>query len=433
MPTSAPGRAAAARSSSRGWPPRTVADKVLDGDPRRAVLDPHARRQADFWVDGVNRRRPVTDRPHEPHFRVSAVSRGRSDPIPRTISWRNAVVVRVLDQRALPARIRFLALHHGRRVVRRDPIAGDPRRARARRGRRVRRRARRAHFSNVRGRCARLQKDRGDPADRGQPPMGCRRARSPPTKPVVPTAPRDGGALADDDVARNRAHRCDTAPPSFPRDAQVLTHCNTGALACVGYGTALGVVRAAVESGARPMCGSTRPDRCCKARGSRRGSSNATRHRRDAGRGHRSRVADGARARSISSSSVRTASSRTVTSRTRSVPTRSRCSRGITAFRSTSRRPCRRSTSHTATGAGIAIEERDGDEVRAVRGTLVAPAGDGGAQPGVRRDAGAPGERHHHRGRRRPPAVRPLAAEPRAAGRNRRCRGDLDVVVAARP
>ncbi len=31
----------------------------------------------------------------------------------------------------------------------------------------------------------------------------------------------------------------------------VLTHCNAGGLACVGYGTALGVIRAAVESGKR--------------------------------------------------------------------------------------------------------------------------------------------------------------------------------------
>jgi methylthioribose-1-phosphate isomerase len=33
--------------------------------------------------------------------------------------------------------------------------------------------------------------------------------------------------------------------------ARVLTHCNAGALACVGYGTALGVIRAAVEQGKR--------------------------------------------------------------------------------------------------------------------------------------------------------------------------------------
>jgi methylthioribose-1-phosphate isomerase len=34
--------------------------------------------------------------------------------------------------------------------------------------------------------------------------------------------------------------------------ASVLTHCNTGSLACVGWGTALGVVRAAHEAGRRP-------------------------------------------------------------------------------------------------------------------------------------------------------------------------------------
>ncbi|HYG69491.1 MAG TPA: S-methyl-5-thioribose-1-phosphate isomerase [Anaeromyxobacteraceae bacterium] len=37
--------------------------------------------------------------------------------------------------------------------------------------------------------------------------------------------------------------------PLVPQRAKVLTHCNAGALATAGYGTALGVVRAAVESG----------------------------------------------------------------------------------------------------------------------------------------------------------------------------------------
>ena len=36
-----------------------------------------------------------------------------------------------------------------------------------------------------------------------------------------------------------------------PEDAHVLTHCNAGALATSGYGTALGVIRAAVEEGKR--------------------------------------------------------------------------------------------------------------------------------------------------------------------------------------
>lgn len=46
-----------------------------------------------------------------------------------------------------------------------------------------------------------------------------------------------------------------------PGDATILTHCNAGALATAGYGTALGVVRAAVESGkkVRVVATETRP------------------------------------------------------------------------------------------------------------------------------------------------------------------------------
>jgi methylthioribose-1-phosphate isomerase len=41
----------------------------------------------------------------------------------------------------------------------------------------------------------------------------------------------------------------------------ILTHCNAGALACVDYGTALGVIRAAVEEGKKikVICDETRP------------------------------------------------------------------------------------------------------------------------------------------------------------------------------
>jgi methylthioribose-1-phosphate isomerase len=35
----------------------------------------------------------------------------------------------------------------------------------------------------------------------------------------------------------------------FPAEGRILTHCNAGALATAGYGTALGVVRAAIEAG----------------------------------------------------------------------------------------------------------------------------------------------------------------------------------------
>ena len=46
-----------------------------------------------------------------------------------------------------------------------------------------------------------------------------------------------------------------------PQDASILTHCNAGALATAGYGTALGVVRAAQEAGKNPtvLADETRP------------------------------------------------------------------------------------------------------------------------------------------------------------------------------
>jgi methylthioribose-1-phosphate isomerase len=57
--------------------------------------------------------------------------------------------------------------------------------------------------------------------------------------------------LAEQDVADNRALGRHGAA-LVPAGAQVLTHCNAGALACVGYGTALGVIRAAAEAGKTP-------------------------------------------------------------------------------------------------------------------------------------------------------------------------------------
>jgi methylthioribose-1-phosphate isomerase len=55
-------------------------------------------------------------------------------------------------------------------------------------------------------------------------------------------------ALIEADVAVNRALGRHGAA-LLPQSGTVLTHCNAGSLATVGYGTALGVIRAAVESG----------------------------------------------------------------------------------------------------------------------------------------------------------------------------------------
>jgi methylthioribose-1-phosphate isomerase len=67
-------------------------------------------------------------------------------------------------------------------------------------------------------------------------------------------------AIHDEDVASCRALGAFGAE-IVPADARILTHCNAGALATAGYGTALGVVRGAVEQGKRVtvFAGETRP------------------------------------------------------------------------------------------------------------------------------------------------------------------------------
>jgi methylthioribose-1-phosphate isomerase len=61
---------------------------------------------------------------------------------------------------------------------------------------------------------------------------------------------RDAQAIHDEDVASCRAMGAFGADV-VPADARILTHCNAGALATAGYGTALGVIRGAVEKGKR--------------------------------------------------------------------------------------------------------------------------------------------------------------------------------------
>jgi methylthioribose-1-phosphate isomerase len=59
---------------------------------------------------------------------------------------------------------------------------------------------------------------------------------------------REAIAIHDEDVANCQAmgrHGSEVVPAN----ARILTHCNAGALATAGYGTALGVIRAAAEQG----------------------------------------------------------------------------------------------------------------------------------------------------------------------------------------
>ena len=66
--------------------------------------------------------------------------------------------------------------------------------------------------------------------------------------------------LHDEDIANCRAIGAHGAS-LVPDEARILTHCNAGALATAGYGTALGVIRGAVEAGrkVRVLADETRP------------------------------------------------------------------------------------------------------------------------------------------------------------------------------
>ena len=70
----------------------------------------------------------------------------------------------------------------------------------------------------------------------------------------------EADALASDDLAACRRIG-ELGASLLPWQGTVLTHCNAGALATAGYGTALGVIRGAIASGraVRVLAGETRP------------------------------------------------------------------------------------------------------------------------------------------------------------------------------
>ena len=83
-------------------------------------------------------------------------------------------------------------------------------------------------------------------------------------------------AIHSEDVAACRAMGA-LGAREVPDGATILTHCNAGALATGGYGTALGVIRAAHEAGKRVRVARLRdPARTSRGRGSPRGSSSRT-------------------------------------------------------------------------------------------------------------------------------------------------------------
>ena len=120
----------------------------------------------------------------------------------------------------------------------------------ARRVGRRRETALRAEFDGV---CEQMRVTR---PDRGQPLLG-HRADAPAlrggrrrgaVRPCAKACCAEALAILDEDLAA--CHRMgDLGAELIPRPSRVLTHCNAGALATAGYGTALGVIRSAARDG----------------------------------------------------------------------------------------------------------------------------------------------------------------------------------------
>jgi methylthioribose-1-phosphate isomerase len=194
------------------------------------------------------------------------------DPIPRTVEWRDGAV-RLIDQRVLPGKLQFLDCRTVDEVceaisslaVRGAPALGATggygvalacaiaagegpdvgvgavvRVATAAADRLV---ATRPTAVNLAWGASRVLAAARAAARAGGAAGG--------TEAVWQAALEEAERLAEQDVADNRAIGRHGAT-LVPDGAQVLTHCNAGALACVGYGTALGVIRAAAEAGKAP-------------------------------------------------------------------------------------------------------------------------------------------------------------------------------------
>ena len=185
-------------------------------------------------------------------------------------------------------------------------------------------------------------------------------------------------AMLDEDVATNRAlavrgaaHVRSLVPD--PRRVRVLTHCNAGGLACVEWGTALGIVRALHEDGdlQEVFADETRP----LLQGARLTAWELSRM----GVPHRV-VVDGAGATVIARSLVdvvivgadRIAADGDVANKIGTYPLALAAARAGIAFVVAA--PESTLDPHTASGADIHIEARDPDEVLVWRGQRLAPS-----------------------------------------------------------
>ena len=214
--------------------------------------------------------------------------------------------------------------------------------------------------------------------------------------------------MREEDIRTNRAIGAH-GQTLVPDPARILTHCNAGGLATAGYGTAIGVIRAAVEAGKRVKVwvDETRP----LLQGARLTAWELTRAGipatliTDNMAGHfmqrgevdfvvvgADRIArNGDTANKIGTYGV------AVLARAHGIPFY------VAA-------PVSTLDLSLNGGSEIPIEERAPEEVTEIGGRRLAPQRHAGGQPGLRRHAGQLHRRDHHRTRNRPRPVRDRAS-----------------------
>ena len=198
-----------------------------------------------------------------------------------------------------------------------------------------------------------------------------------------------------------------------PDASRVLTHCNAGALATAGYGTALGVIRGAIEQGktVTVLADETRPF----LQGARLTAWELTRDGIDttvitdnmSGALMRDKQID-----LVVVGADRIAANGDVANKigTYTVAVLAKA-HGIPFYVAA---PISTIDLATADGSLIPIEERAAKEVTHLGGSPNRARGREGPQPGVRRDAEQLRHRHHHRTRHRPAAILRVASRSRA-------------------
>jgi methylthioribose-1-phosphate isomerase len=218
--------------------------------------------------------------------------------------------------------------------------------------------------------------------------------------------------IQQDDLAACR-RMGDLGADLLPSESRILTHCNAGALATAGYGTALGVVRSAARAGKvrAVFADETRP----WLQGARLTVWELMQDGIQA-----TLIAEGAAGHLMAQGEInavvvgadRIAANGDVANKigTYGVAVLAK-EHGLPFYVAA---PVSTLDLSTPSGKDIPIEERPAHEVTHSRRSAGGSGGDAGEEPGLRRHAEQVRDRDRLRARRRPPAVR---REPRPAGR----------------